>query len=55
MMPKKSSYQTVLMIKALVSISQFDFKVVGFCICLLKIWQVLSSATMFLVFLTFFG
>ena len=36
-------------------ISPFDLKVVSFCTCLLKIWQFLSSATGFLVFLTFFG
>ena len=36
-------------------ISQLDFKVVGFCTCLLKIWQIWSSATGFLVFLTLFG
>ena len=36
-------------------ISQFDCKVAGFCMCLLKILQFLSSATGFLVFLTLFG
>ena len=36
-------------------ISRFDFKVVGFCTCLLKILQFLSSATGCLVFLTLFG
>ena len=33
-------------------ISQFDFEVVSFYTCLLKIWQFLSSATGFLVILT---
>ena len=36
-------------------ISQFDFKAVGFCTCLLKILQFLSPATGILVFLTLFG
>ena len=36
-------------------VSEFGFKVVGFCTCLLKILQFLSSATRLLVFLTLFG
>ena len=36
-------------------VSGFGFKLVGFCTCLLKILQFLSSATGLLVFLTLFG
>ena len=35
-------------------VSGFEFKVVGSCACLRKIWPILSSATGFLIFLTLF-
>ena len=35
-------------------VSLFEFKVVGSCTCLLRIWQFLSAATEILVLLTLF-